>query len=117
MWSFGCILYELLKYAVKEFGLGPPIIQLTNQTTQHRANSNDKTTIEQDKNSFKKERYLFQGSSCYPLTPIKQTHGSKKGDSSHVNFVGQNDQMNVILRGLGIQTENDLSFLSREYSI
>jgi len=46
MWSFGCIIYELLKYIMRE-------------------NNND----------FKKNRYLFKGTSCFPLSPIKNDNG------------------------------------------
>ena len=49
MWSFGCILYELLKYTIRD-----PAMSM---------------------DEFKKERYLFQGNSCYPLTPIKKKNG------------------------------------------
>jgi len=49
MWSFGCILYELLKYTIRDSSL--PI------------------------DEFKKDRYLFQGTSCYPLTPAKKKEG------------------------------------------
>ena len=49
MWSFGCILFEMLKF-----------------TTRDSQISTDE---------FKKERYLFKGTSCYPLTPIKKPDG------------------------------------------
>ena len=44
MWSFGCILYELIKYTLK----------------------GNKQEAE-----FKKERYLLDGTSCFPLSPVK----------------------------------------------
>ena len=47
MWSFGCILYELFRYTLKD--------------------DNSKF----DEKEFQKERYLFQGKSCYPLSPVK----------------------------------------------
>ena len=50
MWGFGCILYELLKFTLLE-------------------NKGDKSEFE--KQEFKKERFLFQGTSCFPLTPVK----------------------------------------------
>ena len=46
MWSFGCILYELLRYTLKKV---------------------DNFAYE----DFQKERYLFQGDSCFPLSPCK----------------------------------------------
>ena len=44
MWSFGCILFELMKYATRE------------------------SDISQE--DFTKERFLFQGNSCFPMTPL-----------------------------------------------
>ena len=50
MWSFGCILYELIKYTIRD----------TSKTARE----------------FNRERYLFQGKSCFPLTPVE----SEKND-------------------------------------
>jgi hypothetical protein len=46
MWSFGCIIHEILQYVVKD-----PIVSLK---------------------GFQKKRYLFQGNSCFPLSPCKK---------------------------------------------
>ena len=79
MWSFGCILYELLKYFVRDQEV--PIRE------------------------FGAERFLFQGTSCYPLSPVKHTSGA------NTNIIANSDQMSVILRYLGVQSSCDLSFL------
>ena len=55
MWSFGCILYELLKYTKRDPSMSAE--------------------------EFKEERYLFKGTSCYPLTPMK-----KNGETT--NLIG-----------------------------
>ena len=68
MWSFGCIVYELLRY-----------------------------TLNKDKNfkyeEFQKERYLFQGDSCFPLSPCKVVNKIEPGDDKNKkkNKVGVND--------------------------
>jgi len=49
MWSFGCILYELLKYTLRD----PKI----------------------SKYDFLKQRFLFKATSCFPLTPINDQAG------------------------------------------
>jgi len=73
MWSFGCILFELLKYTCKD--------------------------EKQSKKDFLKERYLFQGNSCFPLSPIR----TQKGEDS--NIIAHDDQLNLVIRALGIQTQ------------
>lgn len=97
MWSFGCILFELLKYFTK-----------------------DVKTFEKN---FQKERYVFQGTSCFPLSPCKNDKNdeinaeSKDKDGKKKKSVGQQDQIKVILRGLGAQTDADLSFLTSDHAI
>jgi len=59
---------------------------------------------------FKKTRYLFKGTSCFPLSPIRNDNG----DST--NVVALEDQMHMILKSLGRQTDSDLSFLTCDYS-
>jgi len=56
MWSFGCIMYELLMYF--KYSSTP-----------------DELFIEQ----FSDERYLFPGNSCYPLSKYKKKN--EKGES------------------------------------
>lgn len=59
-----------------------------------------------------KERHPFQGDSCYPLSPIKkQTDGEENSD---VNIISKGDQMLCILRVLGDQNTNDLSFITNK---
>ena len=73
MWSFGCILYELFRYTLKADG-------------------------KFDEKLFQKERYLFQGKSCYPLSPVKNANGeAEKGK----NQVDKQDQVKIIVKGLG----------------
>jgi hypothetical protein len=88
MWSFGCIIYELLQYVQK-----------------------DNATFYDE---FQIKRYLFQGGSCFPLSPCKkkQTSGDQKQ-----NVIGQNDQVKVILQSLGQQSDEDLSFISSNHAI
>ena len=70
MWSFGCILYELIKYSTR-----PENQAITD--------------------FIGKERFLFQGTSCFPLSPVKNENGD------NTNVISSNDQMNIILKGLG----------------
>ncbi len=74
MWSFGCILFELIQFTIK--------------TGTSKEFSND--------------RYLFKGKSCFPLTPIDKKNDDLEMDGVTDGVVGQHDQMNVILRGLGV---------------
>ena len=88
MWSFGCILYEMFRYTIKESKF--------------------------DERQFQKERYLFQGKSCYPLSPVKNQNGeAEKGK----NCVDKLDQVNIIVKGLGANSTNDLSFLTSEHAV
>jgi serine/threonine protein kinase len=69
MWSFGCIIYELLKYITRENKAGQA--------------------------EFKRHRYLFKGSSCFPLSPLKNETGQS------TSIVALEDQMHIILKSLG----------------
>jgi len=51
MWSFGCVLYELIKYTIRN--------------------------VDSEEEDFEKERYLFQGTSCFPLSPMKDENGEQ----------------------------------------
>jgi len=88
MWSFGCILYEMFRYTIKDKSF--------------------------DERQFQKERYLFQGKSCYPLSPVKNQNGeAEKGK----NCVDKLDQVKIIVKGLGANSTNDLSFLTSEHAV
>jgi mitogen-activated protein kinase 1/3 len=81
IWSTGCILSEM--------------ISCTEQYKANGVNSQD--------------RFLFTGSSCFPLSPcdkMKSSKGSKK------NIVSKSDQLKVILEILGDQDASDTSFVS-----
>ena len=88
MWSFGCILYELIKFT-------------TSTIRKNKAL----------KKQFEKERFLFEGTSCFPLSPMR----NDKGETTTV--VGLGDQMLIILKTLGYQEEKDLSFQTNEEGI
>lgn len=75
IWSFGCILYEIIKYTLK-------------------------TDATFDK-EFQRQRYLFQGSSCYPLSPCKPDETGKGESEKTKHSIAKADQIKVILRGLG----------------
>jgi mitogen-activated protein kinase 1/3 len=70
LWSFGCILYELLMY-------------LTHQ-------SQEPAIFEK---KFQDIRFLFQGDSCFPLSPSKKDKGAGSEDKSgkKSNVVSKND--------------------------
>ena len=90
MWSFGCIIFELLQYICK------------NPDTFHKC--------------FQQDRYLFQGGSCFPLSPCKHKQPDKEGKKV-ANTIGSNDQVKVILRSLGEPSDNDLSFLTSNHAL
>jgi serine/threonine protein kinase len=56
LWSLGCIIYELLMY-----------ISFTG-------------TDDKFKTDFQKARYLFQGNSCFPLSPFGKKEKGEKDD-------------------------------------
>lgn len=92
MWSFGCIIFELLQYVHK----------------------NNETFFK----DFQQKRYLFQGGSCFPLSPCKNKNNNNEGSKSkRVNMIGNTDQVKVILRSIGTQSDNDLSFLTSSHAI
>ena len=72
----------------------------------------------QNTSGFNQEnRFIFPGSSCFPLSPCDEMQGSNdgSGDSNQVNIVSQNDQMIKILNVLGKQDESlDMSFIYDE---
>ena len=83
IWSLGCILAEML-YCCQTFP--------------------DESSYESSK------RVMFNGSSCHPFTPIKQSidlrHGSNK------QFIGEKDQMAEICKKLNPNSEIDMSFFT-----
>ena len=58
------------------------------------------------KGASPKDRYLFRGDSCFPLSPFKQKDGSKEEN------VSKDDQLRVILKTLGKQKNKDLSYIT-----
>ena len=63
MWSFGCIVFELLQYLVH--------------------NTDDEKQYNRE---FQDIRFLFQGDSCFPLSPLdknKQKEKSSDGKKPH----------------------------------
>jgi mitogen-activated protein kinase 1/3 len=99
MWSFGCIIYELTMYLLHQ--------------------KEDPSVFE---TKFQDIRFLFQGDSCFPLSPQNKNKGKEgkddkeekgdKGKKAHV--VSKYDQIKVILRNIGHQTDSHLSFVSSE---
>jgi len=67
LWSMGCIIYELLKYI----------------------------NYKKDDASFKKEfstnRYLFQGNSCFPLSPCSENNNRKGDSKGSVHIISKSD--------------------------
>jgi hypothetical protein len=55
------------------------------------------------------ERFLFQGDSCFPLSPYK-----KEPCPNGKKMISQNDLMKVILRNIGPQSDEDLSFITND---
>ena len=58
-----------------------------------------------------REKHAFQGDSCYPISPINKT---AEQDEADVNVISKGDQMLCILRMLGDQNTNDLSFIANK---
>lgn len=75
MWSLGCVLAELL-FASEDY--------------QGQKRSGD-------------DRFLFQGNSCFPLSPF---------DAGDKSLISKDDQLLKILKLLGKQTGEDLSFIA-----
>jgi len=85
IWSMGCILAEMM-YCTEEYN--------------------------HDYNSIINNRYLFPGSSCFPISPCDEMKNQKGGEKEEsMNIVSQNDQLIKILEIVGGQDERDLSFI------
>lgn len=102
LWSLGCILAELLHCSEQ---------------------------YSQDKKFRQNERFIFPGSSCFPLSPCQEMMSALKtkkqdkskisheqsGEKEVVNIVSQNDQMIKIIEVLGARdTDLDYSFVEDE---
>jgi hypothetical protein len=61
------------------------------------------------------DRFLFPGSSCFPLSPCDEQNEDQGESSEQVNIISQNDQMIKILDILGKQDKDlDYSFILDE---
>jgi len=78
MWSFGCILYELLRNSTRRI---------------------DFSNVEQ----FQIQKILYPGNSCYPISPIKEIN--EDGNMQDKQSVDDQDQINLILKSLCPQTQ------------
>lgn len=85
MWSVGCILSEMISC-----------------TEQYSKNGVDP-----------EDRFLFTGTSCFPLSPCDKG----KSASKKKNVVSKNDQLNCILNILGAQDQIDTSFITDESAV
>ena len=81
IWSTGCILSEMISC-----------------TEQYKANGVSPN-----------DRFLFTGTSCFPLSPCEKM---KSSSTQKKNIVSKNDQLKVILEILGDQDSQDTSFVS-----
>jgi hypothetical protein len=68
---------------------------------------------------------LFQGNSCFPLSPCVKDDKERENDGKDkdkdkdkkLHVISKNDQVKVILKDLGPQNEQDLSFLTSENAV
>ena len=67
MWSLGCIIYELLQYMYFK---------------------KDDLLF---KKEFQKHRYLFQGYSCFPLSPCSDNNSKKNESKGSVHIISKTD--------------------------
>ena len=61
-----------------------------------------------------KNRFLFPGTSCFPLSPCEQM---KKSIDKSVNIVSSSDQLKKILQILGPQMPQDLAFITDDSAV
>ena len=76
-----------------------------------------KTDAKDFENKFQDIRFLFQGDSCFPLSPQNKNKGENKDEkdkSKKAHVVSKHDQIKVILRNIGHQTDAHLSYISSE---
>ena len=84
MWSVGCMLAELMSCSYK--------------------------SMNNNADSRKKHfQVLFKGMSCFPLSPCKEM---LLNPESEYNIVSSDDQMAKIIQIIGLQTEEEKSFIS-----
>ena len=85
MWSTGCIFGELLR-KMSDYQPTNPINDLP-----------------------KNYQYvLFQGSSCFPLSPCNQMRSGNNGDNL---IIEEDDQFKKIIETLGPLSETEMSFI------
>lgn len=84
IWSAGCIFAEMLNC-------------LQNDSTQNL-----------------KDRILFPGNSCYPLSPKESKHFDSEDEEEVEYKISKKDQMKYICRILGTPSSTDRSFISDE---
>ena len=60
-----------------------------------------------------KNRVLFKGASCFPLSP----RSNKNEQYQNVNIISKQDQLYLTFKVLGKQTDEDLSFLSNDHMV
>ena len=59
---------------------------------------------------------LFPGSSCFPLSPSKNTSKDECSTSENNKIlIEENDQVKLILQFLGPQSEVDMSFVTSDH--
>lgn len=86
IWSTGCILSEMISC-----------------TEQYKANGVNP-----------QDRFLFTGTSCFPLSPCEKM---KSSGNQKRNIVSKNDQLKMILEILGDQNSEDTSFVSDQSAL
>ena len=87
IWSAGCIFAELL------------------------------TCVHADKKLTMKDKILFPGKSCYPLSPEGQNNGNnseKEGENEGEMHISSKDQIKYICRIIGTPKDADKSFITDE---
>ena len=60
-------------------------------------------------------QFPFEGDSCFPLEPLDKKKKSAQPGGKYV--ISKNDQLKIILRELGTQSDEQLSFISTQNSI
>jgi hypothetical protein len=62
-------------------------------------------------------RFLFQGDSCFPLSPLDKSKQKTNKEGKKQHCISKLDQVKVILRDIGRQSESQLSFISSKHAI
>ena len=83
MWSFGCIIHELIQYFIA-------------------LNFTHKESFKKD---FQKLRYIYQSNSCFPLSPYEENKKDKQKDigskSDTPHLISKDDQNLIVIKDLG----------------